>query len=78
MSARDLLAARLSTDGGVRVDHIEPDIKAAINEFDRLFDAARAFDELAICYRIGKRPTEKLFKRLAKARETLNALEAGR
>lgn len=33
----------------------------------QLLDAAKAFQELATCYRIGKRPTEKLFARLEKA-----------
>lgn len=33
----------------------------------QLIDAAKAFQELATCYRIGKRPTEKLFARLEKA-----------
>ena len=37
MSARDLLAARmLDDDGGVRVDHIGPDLLAAIAELDEL------------------------------------------
>ena len=31
-------------------------------------EAARAFQELTICYRIGKTPSEALFTRLAKAR----------
>jgi len=42
---------------------------------DRLRDAALAYQELATCYRIGKRPTEKLFERLRRAHAALQ--EAG-
>jgi hypothetical protein len=40
-------------------------------ENKRLRDAALAFQELTVCYRINKRPSEKLFKRLEKARAAL-------
>lgn len=38
---------------------------------DALLEAAKAYQELAICYRIGKRPTEKLFSRLEKAKTAI-------
>jgi hypothetical protein len=41
-------------------------------ELEQMTDAAKAYRELAMCYRIGKRPTEKLFDRLAKADELLD------
>ncbi len=33
----------------------------------RLLDAAKAYRDLATCYRVGKQPSETLFKRLEKA-----------
>ena len=41
----------------------------------KLIDAAIAYRELNICYRLGKKPTEKLFKKLNKAGKILE--EAG-
>ncbi len=35
--------------------------------------AARAYQDLATCYRLGKRPTEALHKRLDRAAETLRS-----
>ena len=40
-------------------------------------DAAHAYQELATCYRLGKKPTEKLFKRLEAVKATLEAAERG-
>lgn len=40
-------------------------------EIERLREAAKAYQELATCYRISKRPSEKLFERLESARATL-------
>ena len=37
----------------------------------RFLEAAKAYEELATCYRIGKRPSEALFKRLEEARKAL-------
>lgn len=39
-------------------------------------DAARAYRELTVCYRVGKRPTEKLFAALRKADALLDAIRA--
>ena len=71
MSARDLLAARmLDDDGGVRVDHIGPDLLAAIAELDELAALkARRCDgcawatplgdpEYIACRREGDRPVD--------------------
>lgn len=33
--------------------------------------AAKAYQGLSVCYRLGKRPSEKLFKRLEKAKKAL-------
>ena len=41
----------------------------------QLLDAAKAFQELATCYRIGKRPTEKLFARLEKANAAIEGAD---
>lgn len=38
---------------------------------ERLAQAAEAFDALCQCYRVGKRPSEALFKKLDKAHEAL-------
>ena len=40
-------------------------------EVERLREAAKAYQDLSVCYRLGKRPTEKLFTRLVKAKEAL-------
>lgn len=39
---------------------------------DEARDAARAYQQLAMCYRIGKTPSEALFKRLEKAKAAIN------
>ena len=44
---------------------------------NRLAEAALAYQELSTCYRVGKQPTEKLFKRLEQARAALAAHERG-
>jgi hypothetical protein len=41
----------------------------------RMREAALAFQELTVCYRINKRPSEKLFKRLDQARAALDGKE---
>ncbi len=33
--------------------------------------AALAYQQMCVCYRIGKRPSEKLFKQLEKAKEAI-------
>lgn len=43
---------------------------------EELAEAARAYRDLCACYRIGKRPTEKLFDRLSRANTTLSRLDA--
>lgn len=40
-----------------------------------LYEAAKAYQDLCVCYRVGKPPTEKLFTRLDKAREAIEAYE---
>jgi hypothetical protein len=47
------------------------------DELDEAVKAAKAYQELSICYRIGKRPTEKLFEQLEKANKYLKELEDG-
>jgi len=41
-----------------------------------LIAAAKAYRELATVYRLGARPSEALFKRLDKARKTLEKVDA--
>lgn len=41
----------------------------------RLLEALEVKDEMNICYRIGKIPTEKLFRRLKNARKTIELAE---
>jgi len=43
---------------------------------DELVKACTAKDDLLACYRIGKRPSETLFKRLDKAKKVLDAIAA--
>ena len=43
---------------------------------DGLKKAALAYQELSVCYRINKRPTERLFDRLEKAGDLLATIEA--
>ena len=38
---------------------------------DRLADAARAYEALCVCYRLGTVPSEKLFDRIDKAQVAL-------
>jgi len=38
----------------------------------RFHDAAKAYQDLTICYRTGRKPSEALFKRLEKARKILD------
>ena len=42
-----------------------------VAELDRLVEAGKAYQDLCTCYRIGKQPTEKLFKRLDDAKTAL-------
>ena len=44
-------------------------------EIKKLKDAAIAYQNLSICYRIGKQPTEKLFKALDKANKILKEID---
>lgn len=44
-------------------------LNAAVQE---AAEACRAYSDLATCYRIGKHPTEELWKRLDKARDWLS------
>jgi hypothetical protein len=39
--------------------------------YRELLEAALAFQQLATCYRVGRTPSEALFRRLEKAREAL-------
>ena len=50
------------------MDAKEAELKA---ENKKLLAAARAYRDLSVCYRIGKRPTEKLFSQLERANALL-------
>ncbi len=43
---------------------------------DELLAAAKAYQELSVCYRLNKRPTEKLFDRLETANFAIASAEA--
>ena len=43
---------------------------------DELLAAAKAYQELSVCYRLNKRPTEKLFDRLETANFAIANVEA--
>ena len=53
------------------MDEKEAELKAVKAENKKLLAAARAYRDLSVCYRIGKRPTEKLFSQLEKANALL-------
>ena len=53
------------------MDEKEAELKALKAENKKLLAAARAYRDLSVCYRIGKRPTEKLFSQLEKANALL-------
>ena len=44
---------------------------AAARERDRLRERNVALEELLVCYRIGRRPTEKLYRKLDKTKQAL-------
>ena len=54
------------------MDAKEAELKA---ENKKLLAAARAYRDLSVCYRIGKRPTEKLFSQLEKANALIKDME---
>ena len=58
--------------GGRVMDAKEAELKA---ENKKLLAAARAYQDLSVCYRIGKRPTEKLFSQLDRANALLKQRE---
>jgi len=57
------------------MDEKEAELKAVKAENKKLLSAARAYQDLSVCYRIGKRPTEKLFSQLEKANALLKQKE---
>ena len=67
-------------DAESAVDHLKvldalleaaPALLRAVEERDALLAACDAKDDLLACYRLGKRPSEALFKRLYKANEAI-------
>lgn len=52
------------------------ELAAVKRQRDELVKACSAKDDLLACYRIGKRPSEALFKRLDKAKEVLDNIAA--
>ncbi len=64
----------MSHDSKALFDALTPVIPALIRaaeERDALLAACGAKDDLLACYRLGKRPSEALFKRLDKANEAI-------
>jgi len=52
------------------------EIAALKAQRDELLAAAKAYQELSVCYRLNKRPTEKLFDRLETANFAIANVEA--
>ena len=71
---KDIAAMELNAEqDSLVVQELGADMVALQSENARLRDAALAFQDLTVCYRINKRPSDKLFKRLEAARETLES-----
>lgn len=51
-------------------------LAAANAQRDELVKACTAKDDLLVCYRIGKQPSDTLFKRLDRAKKVLDAIAA--
>lgn len=58
------------------VESLRAELAAVKRQRDELVKACSAKDDLLACYRIGKRPSEALFKRLDKAKEVLDNIAA--
>lgn len=69
-------AYRAGYDAAVRAEREKN--AARLGQAERVAEAARAYCDLATCYRIGKAPSESLHKRLERAEETMAAWEAGK
>jgi len=57
-------------------DRLRAELAAVKRQRDELVKACSAKDDLLACYRLGKRPSETLFKRLDKAKKVLDDLAA--
>ena len=69
MSGQIAVALSTINKQQVEIDKLRQHVEA-------LEDAARAYQELNVCYRMTKRPPDKLFKRLDKANKALDAYRA--
>jgi len=72
MSEKSLM--KLASDLGVPFsaakiisDHVRAEYDAKLRAADALCEAARTYRELTTCYRLGRKPSEILFKRLDEA-----------
>ena len=59
-----------------KLAEVRAELAAVKRQRDELVKACSAKDDLLACYRIGKRPSEALFKRLDKAKEVLDNIAA--
>jgi len=59
-----------------KLAEVRAELAAVKRQRDELVKACSAKDDLLACYRLGKRPSEALFKRLDKAKRVLDALAA--
>ena len=59
-----------------RMNDPATDISTLKAQRDELLAAAKAYQELSVCYRLNKRPTEKLFDRLETANFAIASAEA--
>lgn len=77
MTKIEKIKERLESKGINFSDVLKSDIQWLLEQNKKLVDGCKAFQELNIHYRIGKTPSEKLFKRLEKAKNDLEEYEGG-
>lgn len=65
----EMMIARKSRE----IADLRAELAAERAKRERMLDAAQSYQELAMCYRIGRAPSERLFKRLDDAHAALDA-----
>ena len=65
--------AAILQSASTRRKKLEAKLAEVTAERDRLMEAAKAFQDLTVCYRVGKKPNEALFQRLKRAKAALEA-----
>jgi len=66
------MIARAYDDGDIyKVSEVDPVIAKLEAEKERLRELVKSKDELLVCYRIGKKPSEKLLDKLYRLEQAL-------